>query len=155
MSDEGAAFGSLLPAIRFELDGAESTTHDGIIAERVATSVGAPVTLTAYVQDRSNRAAYPDNNEFLHYQVGTEWVFHQGPATPDFSTALISGDERVSKNGNQVRAEDWTLVQTEATFWEPGEYLIRLRADNFLAPDSRFDYMCCWSNAFVPVTVTP
>lgn len=155
MSAGGAAFGSLLPAIRFEMDGMESTTHEGILAERLTASVGTPLTLSAYVQDRSNRAAYPDNNEFLHYQVGAEWVFHQGPAAPDFSQAFITGEERVKQSGTEVAAEDWTHVQTEATFWEPGDYMIRLRVDNFLAPDSRFDYMCCWSNAFVPVTVTP
>tara|TARA_B110000444_G_scaffold261255_1_gene312128 strand:+ start:359 stop:1288 length:930 start_codon:yes stop_codon:yes gene_type:complete len=155
LSDGGAAFGSLLPAIRFKMDGVESTNHEGIMAERIITSVGTPINLAAYVQDRSNRAAYPDNNEFTYYQVGTEWVFHQGPATPDFSMALIAGDERLEKNGSEVAAEDWTQAQTEATFREPGEYMIRLRVDNFLAPDSRFDYMCCWSNAFVPITVTP
>ena len=155
MSAGGAAFGSLLPAIRFKMDGAESTNHEGITAERITTSVGDPVNLMAYVQDRSNRDAYPENNEFLHYPVGTEWVFHQGPAAPEFSQAMITGAERVEQHGNEVSAEDWTLVQTEATFSEPGDYMIRLRVDNFLAPDSRFDYMCCWSNAFVPVTVTP
>lgn len=155
MSADGAAFGSLLPAIRFEMDGAESTNHEGIMAAKITTSVGTPITLTAYVQDRSNREAYPDNNEFLYYQVGTEWVFHQGPAAPDFSNALVTGQDRIEEYGSEVGADDWTQVQTEATFWEAGDYLIRLRADNFLAPDSRFDYMCCWSNAFVPVTVTP
>ena len=155
LSAGGAAFGSLLPAIRFEMDGVESTNHEGITAEGITTTVGTPVSLTAYVQDRSNRDAYPDNNEFLHYQVGTEWVFHQGPAAPEFTQAMITGAERVEQHGNALAAEDWTLVQTEASFSEPGEYMIRLRVDNFLAPDSRFDYMCCWSNAYVPVTVKP
>jgi len=155
MSAGGAAFGSLLPAIRFEMDGSESTNHEGITAERITTSVGTPVTLRAYVQDRSNRDAYPDNNEFLHYQVGTEWILHQGPAVPAFTQAKITGAERVAQYGNTVTEEDWILVKTEASFSEPGDYVIRLRADNFLAPDSRFDYMCCWSNAYVPVTVNP
>lgn len=155
MSSVEAAFGTLAPAIRFELDGPESTTREGIVAKRVTTSVGSPVTLSAYAQDRGNRAAYPEDNEFFYYPVGTEWIFHQGPATPDFETALITGEERVDKKGNEISADDWIQVQTEATFLEPGEYLIRFRADNFLASDSRFDYMCCWSNAFVPVTVTP
>ena len=155
LSAGGAAFGSLLPAIRFDMAGEESTDHEGITAERITTSVGNSVILKAYVQDRSNRDSYPDNNEFLHYQVGTEWVFHQGPATPEFSQAMITGEQRVEQHGNDLTAEDWIQVETEATFSEPGEYMIRLRVDNFLAPDSRFDYMCCWSNAYVPVTVTP
>ena len=59
------------------------------------------------------------------------------------------------ENGEEGDADGWTLVQTQATFWEPGEYVVRLRVDNFAAPDSRFDYQCCWSNAYVSVTVQP
>ena len=49
---------------------------------------------------------------------------------------------------------DWSVATTEATFSEPGDYVVRLRVDNFAAPDSRFDNQCCWTNAYFPVTVT-
>ena len=39
----------------------------------MTTTVGEPVTLSAYVQDRGNREAYPENKIML-YQVGTEWL---------------------------------------------------------------------------------
>ena len=50
--------------------------------------------------------------------------------------------------------QGWGMATTQATFTEPGEYIVRLRVDNFRAPDSKFDNQCCWSNAYVPVTVT-
>jgi len=47
------------------------------------------------------------------------------------------------------------VVTTQATFMEPGDYVIRLRVDNFAAPDSSMGNQCCWSNGYLPVTVTP
>ena len=155
MSNGERAQGSLKPAIRFSLDGEESTSVSGIKTAPITTTVGEPVTLTAYVQDRGNREAYPENKIML-YQVGTEWILHQGPegAVPDFSDPRISGRDRARKEGESASG-DWEEVATEATFSEPGDYVIRLRADNFLAADSKFDNVCCWSNAYVPVTVAP
>ena len=153
MSNGERAQGSLKPAIRFSLDGAESTSVQGIYATPMSTTVGEPVTLSAYVQDRGNRGAYPENKIML-YQVGTEWLLHQGPegAVLEFSNPVITGRDRAREAGESASG-DWTEVTTQATFSEPGDYVIRLRVDNFLAADSKFDNVCCWSNAYVPVTV--
>lgn len=157
MSAGERALGTLKPAIRFDMNGPESTDPVGVYANRITTSVGESVTLTAYVQDRGNRAAYPEN-EMLYYPLGTYWVLHQGPAVPDIAQAEITGRERAEEQegeGGASGANSWTEVTTQATFPEPGDYVIRLRVDNFTAPDSQFDNVCCWSNAYVPVTVTP
>ena len=155
MSNGERALGSLKPAIRFSMNGSESTSEEGIYAPRVTTSVGDPITLTAYVQDRGNRADYEDN-KMLNYPLGTEWLMHQGPAAPDFSQALITGRERAREGGESGSSGNngWEEVTTQATFSEPGDYIVRLRVDNFQAPDSQFDNVCCWSNAYVPVSVT-
>ncbi|PCJ27473.1 MAG: hypothetical protein COA96_02955 [SAR86 cluster bacterium] len=153
MSRLERALGSLSPAIRFDMDGAESTDREGIYTSSTITaSVGAPVTLSAYVQDRGNRGGYDVDS--LLFPLGTEWMLHQGPAIPEFDSKAITGRER-GKNGEGSMSDGWTVVTTQATFWEPGDYVIRLRVDNFAAPDSQFDNHCCWSNAYVPVTVTP
>ena len=47
------------------------------------------------------------------------------------------------------------MVTTTATFEQPGEYLIRVRADNFGRVDSSDGNQCCWTNGYVTVTVTP
>lgn len=154
MSAGSQALGSLNPSIRFDMKGDKvSTDREGIYAEKIMASVGKPVTLTAYAQDRGERDQYPELDKTI-FPLGTEWIMHQGPAkaAPEFSVPKITGRER-SEAGEGM--SDWTTVQTEATFWEPGDYVIRLRVDNFEAPDSKFDNQCCWSNAYVPVTVTP
>jgi len=156
MSHGERALGTLKPAIRFNVSGPESSDVEGIYASRITTSVGDPVTLTAYVQDRGNRADYEDVDQLL-FPLGTEWILHQGPAAPDIEQARITGRERAEQGGESGTSSSngWTEVTTQATFPEPGDYVVRLRVDNFTAPDSQFDNVCCWSNAYVPVTVTP
>jgi hypothetical protein len=136
-----AAFGSLHPGIRFTESGPVTFGPEGQRAARVRTRVGAPVTLSAMIQDRGERY---DLAEQETYPVHATWILHQGPGAVSFSA-----------ESSTVETEGWGSVSTQATFAAPGEYVIRLRVDNFGAPDSRFDNQCCWSNAFVPVTVTP
>lgn len=159
MSRAPAAFGSLSPAIRFDISGAESVDREGIRAQRISASVGKPVTLSAYIQDRGDRGQY---DVAQMYPLGTEWILHQGPAIPNIEQAKISGRERRSQDGEggegsfaNTSRNGWTEVSTTATFPAPGDYVIRLRVDNFEAEDSQFDNQCCWSNAYVPVTVAP
>jgi hypothetical protein len=148
------ARGSLSPAIRFDRNGAESTDREGITADRITTSVGTPVTLSAFVQDRGERMGYDVDS--LLFPVGTAWILHQGPSMPEFEPEMMSGRERDQDGeGGMASSDGWTVATTQATFSEPGDYVIRLRVDNFMAPDSKFDNQCCWSNAYVPVRVMP
>ena len=153
MSRAPAAVGSLMPAIRFAMDGPESTDREGIYAPKVTAKVGTPVTLSAFAQDRGERRGY--DVESLYFPLGTEWILHQGPAVPKFENAKVSGRDRGETGEKSMSSSgDWTETRTQVTFTEPGDYVIRLRVDNFMAPDSQFDNQCCWSNAYVPVTVT-
>ncbi len=154
MSSDPRALGSLNPAVRFTRDGPEGIGREGVMGPRVTASVGTPVTLSAYVQDRGARGQYEVDNL---YQVGTEWILHQGPAIPEFESAAMTGRAReaAAGEGAMITSDDWTMATTQATFSEPGEYIIRLRVDNWTAPDSKMDNQCCWTNGYVPVTVTP
>ncbi len=154
MSSGEAALGSLNPTIRFNLDGSESTDREGIYAPKVTASVGKPVQLSAYVQDRGNRSNYAEVESII-VPLGTEWLLHQGPVAAGFEPAAITGRDREKTGADEDSVDGWTVVQTQATFWEPGDYVVRLRVDNFMAADSAFDNQCCWSNAYVPVTVAP
>jgi hypothetical protein len=148
-----AAAGSLRPAIRFTEDGEESTDSVGIWADPKVTTPGEPVTLSALIQDRGSRDGYEGVERY--YAPGSEFLLHQGPAVPDIETPAISGRKRAMEDPDSNVRNAWYPVSTEVTFPEPGEYVIRLRADNFLASDSKFDNVCCWSNAYFPVTVNP
>jgi len=47
------------------------------------------------------------------------------------------------------------MVRVNATFSEPGDYILRAQADNWRAFDSGAMDQCCWSNGYVRVHVTP
>lgn len=147
-----AAAGSMRPAIQFSEDGPVATDSVGIYAAPQVTTVGKPVTLSAMIKDRGNRVGYEGVQEY--YPLGTGWVLHQGPANakPEIAKADIPGRMREAEG---ISGKDWSEVSTQVTFPEPGDYVIRLRVDNFMAPDSKFDNVCCWSNAYFPVTVNP
>lgn len=135
MSYGPAALGSYAPAIQLSPSGPETQGREGQWAQAVTTSVGTPVTLSALVQDRGDRELVP---------VTATWIWHQGPSAIRFSP-----------ESGGVDSEGWGAAETTATFTAPGEYVVRLRVDNFEAGDSSFDNQCCWSNAYFPVTVTP
>jgi hypothetical protein len=148
-----SASGSLRPAIRFSEGGPESVNEVGIYAEPKTVKVGQALTLSALMQDRGERDGYAD--VVPYYDLGTFWVMHQGPAEPEIETPEIAGSVRAENNPIDPNINEWTEVSTQVTFPEPGNYIIRLRVDNFEAPDSQFDNVCCYSNAYFPVTVNP
>ena len=151
-----AAFGTLRPAVRFSATGAESRGTEGPWAERVMAQVGQPVTLSALVQDRGERYGLVDHGQGgdLFVPVRAVFIMHQGPAgaEPMFDPAEVTVEPDMGSGEGAAQAT-WGEVSTQATFSEPGDYVIRIRVDNFAAEDSRFDYVCCWANAYVPVTV--
>ncbi|MGJ8690223.1 MAG: hypothetical protein ACSHXZ_11980 [Gammaproteobacteria bacterium] len=148
-----SAAGSLRPAIRFSEGGPESVNEVGIYAEPKTVKVGQALTLSALMQDRGERDGYAD--VLPYYDLGTFWAMHQGPAEPEIETPEIPGSVRAENNPSDPNINEWTEVSTQVTFPEPGNYIMRLRVDNFEAPDSQFDNVCCYSNAYFPVTVNP
>jgi hypothetical protein len=44
---------------------------------------------------------------------------------------------------------------TSVSFTQPGEYVLRVRADNFGRLDTSAGNQCCWTNGYVKVSVTP
>jgi hypothetical protein len=66
----------------------------------------------------------------------------QGPGDVEFADAtpeLYRADGRAT---------------TSATFDQPGEYILRVRANDASGVASAGHAQCCWTNGFVKVTVT-
>ena len=136
------AMGSVPPVVRFDPDGARGQHIQGVWGEPRTARVGDPLTLTLWTEEVSVRAPDDMVNEVV--DVGVSWFKHQGPA------GEITVDPR------RVVVEGGTGEATAtAVFSEPGEYVLRARIDNWDANDSTGGDQCCWTNAYVRVTVTP
>ena len=70
------------------------------------------------------------------------WFKHAGPGPVVFSSHT------------EPIAEIEGMATTTATFEQPGEYVIRVRADTFGRIDSSAGNQCCWTNGYVKVTVS-
>lgn len=158
--------GSLQPHIGVGEDGQMDVGLDGDVFDHSGTvKAGEPVILTANVMDPSERD--PSDPRFAEpLDVGVQWNLHQGPAAVTFerheSTVVPEPptDERRlrfyrEQATNEVDVKGGKgLAKVIATFPEPGEYLLRLTAENFSAPDSSDADQCCWTNIFERITVT-
>ena len=75
--------------------------------------------------------------------MNVTWYKHSGPGPVVFSTA------------KEPIAQLTGTATTSATFKQPGEYVIRVRADNFGRLDTSAGNQCCWTNGYIKVTVKP
>ena len=139
----GEAGGNTPPTLQLEPGGTEGRGPRGVTAGPRTATVGQPVTLDVWVSDDGvtrPRRRPRDDDEEEPALVTLTWYPHQGPGEVTFADAELE----VQESGSQAT--------TTATFSEPGGYIVRVTAvDAYGAGGSQ----CCWSNGFVPVTVTP
>jgi hypothetical protein len=126
------------PALAFDEGGPQGRGPAGITVERSAT-VGKPLSLTVSATDDGagvgalSRGGTP---------VTLTWFTHQGPVQATFTPP----SSRLTPTGGKAT--------TTATFSQPGDYILRVRAnDSDVATAGHAQ--CCWTNAFVKVRVTP
>jgi hypothetical protein len=141
------AMGSVPPVLRFSASGPAGRGPVGVQADPVKTRAGTPVSLTISVTDDSVREKDPvpikERDRGAKGAMNVTWYKHTGPGPVAFSPA------------KQVIAELQGTATTSATFTQPGEYILRVRADNFGRIDTSAGNQCCWTNGYVKVTVTP
>ena len=139
------AMGSQPPLVRFSPDGPAGRGPTGIDAEPVSTSVDTPLPLTVWIHDDSVREEEPlavRRRRRDAAALNVTWFKHAGPGSVVFSPHT------------EPIAETEGMATTTATFEQPGEYVIRVRADSFGRVDSSAGNQCCWTNGYVKVTVT-
>jgi len=125
--DVGGTSAPSAASLRLEAEGQEARGRVGIITGPMSATVGEPLELNVWVDlhDRPSTTLY--------------WFPHQGPADVMFEP-------------QQVEVVEEGRVTTTAIFQEPGDYRIRVTA---LENRSALVQFCCWTNAYVQVTVSP
>ena len=103
-----------------------------------------PIALNVWVEDPKGKGQEPGAGRGRGPASVANVSLHKyrGPGTVTFDKTRLP----VPTQGAQVSAN--------ATFSEPGEYVVRVQA-NDESGEGGGGFQCCWSNAYVKVTVTP
>jgi hypothetical protein len=125
------ATGVIPPVLRLAEGGAEARGPRGVVAGPVTARVGTPIEIPVWATDTDNR------------QVTLRWAKFRGPGAVTFDPATVP----VPRDAPGGRAT------TAVSFDAPGEYVLYVRGNNS-AVASAGHAQCCWTNAFIRVSVT-
>lgn len=141
------AMGSQPPLVRFKQNGPTGRGPSGLRGEPMQAKVGTPLPLTIWAVDDSVReketVQIAERGGGSKAAMNVAWYKHSGPGAVAFA------------EDKQPIAELEGTVTNSATFEQPGEYVVRVRVDNFGRVDTSAGNQCCWTNGYVKVNVTP
>ncbi len=137
-----AGSGNTPPVIWFEALGAKGAGPAGVTTGPIHTTVGHPVEVTVWARDDGNTSGNVANAGETNIPVTLTWFKHQGPGQASFSPDTAKVDI------------DSGSMMTVVTFSEPGEYVLRVRANDASGVSGAGHAQCCWTNGFVRITVT-
>ena len=131
------------PAIAFTAGGPKFIGPPTTTATTLTGKVKTPIALNLWVSDEKGRATEGGGRGRGPASIANVSLHkYRGPGTVTFDKVRLP----VPSQGAQVTAT--------ATFSEPGEYLLRVQA-NDESGEGGGGFQCCWTNTYVKVTVTP
>lgn len=137
-----AGAGNTPPRIRFSIDGPEGAGPAGVMAAPLTATVGEPLQLTVWARDDGVRDPSIGTGGRDNVPVTLAWFKHQGPA----EVTLSEQSARVPVTGGEMT--------TAAVFAAPGDYMLRVRANDASGVSGAGHAQCCWTNGFVKVSVS-
>ena len=134
------------PVLKFQADGMPFTGPPVAIAASYTAVVGEPLTLTSWGSDEGAKVNVETGGRGRGGAGGfspliESWSKFRGPGAVTFAQARPTLDR---ENGGKAT--------TTATFSAPGDYILRLQA-NDSSGDGGGGFQCCWTNAHVAVSV--
>jgi hypothetical protein len=144
------ANGNTPPFIAFTESG---PFFNGPVQERpfLTATAGIPLTLPAWFTD--DEKVTPGAKPPKTPAVSASWSKFRGPGPVEFDKerpAITEGPLPAAPKGAMFTGK----ASTTATFAEPGDYILRLQANDWTGEGGR-GFQCCWSSALVKVTVKP
>ena len=133
------ASGNAAPVVRFEPGGRTFEGPPRGAAQALKAGVGEAIALTAWVTDENSTRAQRGGGRGGTAPVSISWSLFRGPADVMFDNA-------------RPRAEPDGKAAVTAKFGAPGEYILRVQANN-LTGDGGGGFQCCWTNVHVKVNV--
>lgn len=133
--------GNAPPVLSFSQGGPKFTGPPTAVATTLTGAVNQPVPINVWVEDPKERGAAEPAAGRGPSSIATLSLHHfRGPGKVTFDKARIP----VPKQGDMVTAA--------ATFSAPGEYMLRVQA-NDESGEGGGGFQCCWTNTYVKVTV--
>jgi hypothetical protein len=126
------------PIVKFAAAGASQQGPPNGLAATYNAVVNRPLALTVWASDDGVRA--PEAARRPARPVTVAWSKFRGPGTVSFDNVAPAVDEKTG------------TASATATFSAPGEYTLRLQA-NDATGEGGGGFQCCWTNAHVRVTV--
>ncbi len=136
-----AGGGNTPPVLRFGAGRPEGTGPAGAWGEALSAQAGEPLPVSVFARDDGVGRNAIVTRVPAGAPVNLTWFKHQGPGEVHFDERTA----RVPASGGEV--------STTVTFSEPGEYILRVRANDASGVSAAGHAQCCWTNGFVPVTV--
>lgn len=140
--DGEAETGNTPPVLAFAEDGPRGAGPGGPWGGPMEGAVGTPVPLTVWAWDDGRSRGSIVGAGRTGVPVTLTWFTHQG-----------TGDVTFEENAARVPVEGGKAT-TMANFTEPGDYVLRVRANDASGVSTAGHAQCCWTNGFVRVTVT-
>jgi hypothetical protein len=141
------AMGSTPPLLWVEANGSKGRGPTGIHASPMKATVGTPIPLTVYLNDDAKREVDPlpvrERGTASKAVMNVTWFKHAGPVDAPITFKPVK----------QSIPETTGTAATLATFKQPGEYVIRVKADVFGRVDTSAGNQCCWTNGYIKVIV--
>ncbi len=137
-----AGTGNTPPRLRFGANAPEGAGPGGKTSEVRAAQVGAPLPLMVWADDDGKARSSVASGGRPNVPVTLRWFKHQGPGNVTFADETPAVDTATKQ------------ASTTVTFDAPGDYILRVRANDASGVSSAGHAQCCWSNAFVKVRVT-
>jgi hypothetical protein len=138
------ATGNTPPVVRFEGD--RSVQGPRPITVPLQAAVSKPLELTVFASDDAK--LIPGMRKPKTPPVTLAWSKFRGPGAVAFGNAKVP----VEKTAGVEASGFGGKATTTATFSEPGEYVLYLVANDWTGKGGR-GFQCCWTNAFVKVSV--
>jgi hypothetical protein len=107
----------------------------------MSAAVKQPLTIAVWATDDGKSSGSVASAGREGVPVTLTWFLHQGPADVTFTPAAPP----VGRTDNKAT--------TTATFSAPGNYVLRVRANDASGIAGAGHAQCCWTNGFVKVTV--
>ena len=134
--------GNQPPVLAFSQGGAKVTGPPVGVSASFTATVNQPVTIRVWVEDPKARETEAPPAIFGPVAKVATVSLHKfrGPGKVTFDKARIPVDEQGA------------MISAAATFDTPGDYLLRVQA-NDESGEGGFGFQCCWTNTYVKVTV--